>query len=154
MILIDNVGYGDIGCYGNRVIRTPNMDRLARQGVRCTDFYVGSPSCMPSRGALLTGRHPERNGLNEQIWRIDEMLSQPAAGPFVGFVIGEAGEDVVRDLYRASTRRPDAAGDLLESALGDSIDGIERRWMSFIEAGSGAPDEDTAVPLTVPQADR
>ena len=73
LILIDNVGYGDVGCYGNRVIRTPHMDRLARQGVRCTDFCVGSPSCMPSRGALLTGRHPERNGLNEQIWRIDEM---------------------------------------------------------------------------------
>jgi len=72
LILIDNVGYGDIGCYGNRLIRTPHIDRLARQGVRCTDFYVGSPSCMPSRGALLTGRHPERNGLNEQIWRIDE----------------------------------------------------------------------------------
>ncbi|MFZ5829670.1 MAG: sulfatase-like hydrolase/transferase [Planctomycetota bacterium] len=70
LILIDNVGYGDLGCYGNREVITPHMDRLAREGVRATDFYIPSPSCMPSRGALLTGRHPVRNGLNEQIWRI------------------------------------------------------------------------------------
>ena len=74
LMLIDNVGYGDLGCYGNHQMKTPNIDRLAREGVRCTDFYVASPSCMPSRGALLTGRHPLRNGLNEQIWRIDEMV--------------------------------------------------------------------------------
>jgi arylsulfatase A-like enzyme len=69
LILVDNVGYGDLGCYGNREVLTPNIDRLAREGVRATDFYIGSPSCMPSRGALLTGRHPVRNGLNEQLWR-------------------------------------------------------------------------------------
>ena len=58
LIIVDNIGYGDLGCYGNTVIKTPHIDDLARQGVRCTDFYIGSPSCMPSRGALLTGRHP------------------------------------------------------------------------------------------------
>lgn len=69
LILVDNVGYGDLGCYGNPNVKTPNIDQLAREGVRCTNFYIGSPSCMPSRGALLTGRHPLRNGLNEQLWR-------------------------------------------------------------------------------------
>src|SRR5262247_1740605 len=64
LLLIDNVGYGDLGCYGNKRVKTPNIDRLASEGVRCTDFYVASPSCSPSRGALLSGRHPERNGLN------------------------------------------------------------------------------------------
>jgi arylsulfatase A len=72
LMLFDNVGYGDLGCYGNRVMKTPRIDRLAAEGVRCTDFYIASPSCMPSRGALLTGRHPLRTGLNEQIWKIDE----------------------------------------------------------------------------------
>jgi arylsulfatase A len=72
LMLFDNIGYGDLGCYGNRLIQTPRIDRLAAEGVRCTDFYIASPSCMPSRGALLTGRHPLRTGLNEQIWRIDE----------------------------------------------------------------------------------
>ncbi|MFP6764269.1 MAG: sulfatase-like hydrolase/transferase [Planctomycetaceae bacterium] len=69
LMLIDNVGYGDIGCYGNPVIRTPHIDRLAAQGVRCTDFYVVTSSCTPSRGALLTGRYPLRNGLTHQLSR-------------------------------------------------------------------------------------
>jgi arylsulfatase A-like enzyme len=67
LMLIDNVGYGDLGCYGNREVRTPQIDRLAGQGVRCTDYYTASPSCSPSRAALLTGRYPERNGLTEQL---------------------------------------------------------------------------------------
>ena len=62
LMFLDNIGYGDLGCYGNDWIKTPRIDRLAAQGVRCTDFYIGAPSCMPSRGALLTGRHPVRNG--------------------------------------------------------------------------------------------
>ncbi|MFH1718743.1 MAG: sulfatase-like hydrolase/transferase [Planctomycetota bacterium] len=72
LMLVDNIGYGDLGCYGNKTMKTPRIDRLATEGVRCTDFYIASPSCMPSRGALLTGRHPLRNGLNEQLWKIDE----------------------------------------------------------------------------------
>jgi len=72
LMFIDNIGYGDLGCYGNKVVKTPRIDRFAREGVRCTDFYIGSPSCMPSRGALLTGRHGIRNGLNEQLWKTDE----------------------------------------------------------------------------------
>lgn len=73
VMLLDNVGYGDLGCYGNRAAKTPHLDALAAQGVRCLDFYVASPSCMPSRGALLTGRHPLRTGLTEQVWRIDDL---------------------------------------------------------------------------------
>lgn len=72
LLFVDNVGYGDLGCYGNRDAITPRIDRLAREGVRCLDFYIASPSCSPSRGAILTGRHPERNGLNYQ------MSSNPA----------------------------------------------------------------------------
>ena len=67
LIYIDNVGWGDLACYGNPIIKTPNMDRLAAQGARLTDFYVPSSSCSPSRGALLTGRYPDRNGLTHQL---------------------------------------------------------------------------------------
>ncbi len=67
LIFMDNVGYGDLGCYGNSAVLTPVIDRLATEGVRCTDFYVASSSCTPSRGALLTGRHPLRNGLAHQL---------------------------------------------------------------------------------------
>ena len=67
LIYIDNVGWGDLASYGNPVIRTPNIDRLASQGVRLTDFYIPTSSCSPSRGALLTGRYPHRNGLTRQL---------------------------------------------------------------------------------------
>lgn len=67
LIFIDNLGYGDLGCYGNADNKTPHLDRLAAEGVRCTDFYIGAPSCSPSRGAILTGRHPVRTGLNYQL---------------------------------------------------------------------------------------
>src|SRR5262245_32508686 len=49
LLWLDNVGYGDLGCYGNRHAKTPHIDRLALEGVRCTDFYIASPSCSPSR---------------------------------------------------------------------------------------------------------
>lgn len=67
LIYLDNVGYGDLGCYGNTLVKTPRIDQLAREGVRCTDFYVVASSCTPSRGALLTGRYPLRNGLTHQL---------------------------------------------------------------------------------------
>jgi arylsulfatase A len=67
LLYVDNVGYGDLGCYGNREVKTPRLDQLAREGARCTDFYVVTTSCTPSRGALLTGRYPLRNGLTHQL---------------------------------------------------------------------------------------
>jgi arylsulfatase A-like enzyme len=56
-ILADDAGYGDFGCYGGRSIRTPNIDRMCREGIRFTDFYAGSTVCAPSRCVLLTGLH-------------------------------------------------------------------------------------------------
>jgi arylsulfatase A-like enzyme len=67
LIYADNLGYGDLGCYGNVGIQTPRLDRLAGEGVRCTDFYVASATCTVSRGCLLTGRHALRNGLVHQL---------------------------------------------------------------------------------------
>src|SRR2546425_191781 len=56
-ILADDLGYGDLGCYGQRVIKTPNIDQLAKQGMRFTQCYAGSTVCAPSRCALMTGFH-------------------------------------------------------------------------------------------------
>lgn len=56
-ILADDLGYGDIGCYGQKLIQTPNLDRMAAEGVRFTQFYAGAPVCAPSRAVLMTGRH-------------------------------------------------------------------------------------------------
>ena len=57
LIVADDLGYGDVGCYGQRVIKTPNIDRLAAAGMRFTDCYAGSTVCAPSRCVLMTGRH-------------------------------------------------------------------------------------------------
>jgi N-acetylgalactosamine-6-sulfatase len=70
-ILADDLGWGDLGCYGHRDIKTPNLDRLASQGALFTQFYVSSPVCSPSRTGLLTGNYPSRH-------RMFDYLSQPA----------------------------------------------------------------------------
>jgi len=59
-ILADNAGYGDLGCYGSKLHRTPNLDRLAAEGLRLTSFYSASGVCSPSRAALMTGCYPRR----------------------------------------------------------------------------------------------
>jgi arylsulfatase A-like enzyme len=60
LILCDDLGYGDLACYGNTHIKTPNLDRLANEGIRFTDFYAAGVQCTPSRAGLLTGRYPVR----------------------------------------------------------------------------------------------
>lgn len=60
VVFADDLGYGDLSCYGNRAYRTPNLDRMAQEGVRFTQFYVSSPACSPSRASLLTGCYPTR----------------------------------------------------------------------------------------------
>jgi len=61
-ILADDLGYGDLGCFGNPIVRTPHLDRLANEGVALTQHYAASPLCAPSRAGLLTGRYNHRTG--------------------------------------------------------------------------------------------
>jgi arylsulfatase A len=63
IFLADDLGYGDLGCYGHTVIKTPHLDRFAREGMRFTQCYAACPVCSPSRAAILTGRTPYRNGV-------------------------------------------------------------------------------------------
>ena len=67
VILCDDLGYGDLACYGNETIKTPNLDRLASQGIRLTDCYSSAPVCSSSRAGLLTGRTPSRIGVYDWI---------------------------------------------------------------------------------------
>jgi arylsulfatase A-like enzyme len=74
LILTDDMGYADLGCYGCKDIRTPNIDRLAKEGTRLTDFYSNGPVCTPTRAALMTGRWQQRVGLE---WAIQPGQKEP-----------------------------------------------------------------------------
>jgi uncharacterized sulfatase len=71
VILADDLGYGDVGAYGAKLIRTPNLDRMAAEGVRLTNFYASGNLCTPSRAGLLTGRYPIRTGLAHEVLEVD-----------------------------------------------------------------------------------
>lgn len=71
MVLLDDMGWGDFSCFGNKEAQTPNVDRLAAEGIRFSQFYVNSPICSPSRCALTTGQYPQR-------WRITSFLNNRA----------------------------------------------------------------------------
>jgi len=77
VIYADDLGYGDLGCYGHPMIRTPHLDRMAAEGMRFTQFYSAAEVCTPSRAALLTGRYPIRNGMCHSQFRV---LRNNAAG--------------------------------------------------------------------------
>ena len=70
IIYADDLGYGDLGCYGHPTIRTPHLDRMAAEGMRFTEFYSAAEVCTPSRAALLTGRYPIRSGMCHDQFRV------------------------------------------------------------------------------------
>ncbi len=67
IIFADDLGYGDLSCYGNPTTRTPHLDQMAAEGMKLTQFYVASPVCSPSRAALLTGCYPKRVGMEKHV---------------------------------------------------------------------------------------
>lgn len=79
LILADDLGYGDLGAFGNGMIRTPNIDRLAAEGAKLTTFYASANVCTPSRAGLLTGRYPIRTGLARDVIRETDTHGLPRA---------------------------------------------------------------------------
>src|SRR5215475_8739528 len=71
VVLADDLGWGDLSCYGGTLAATPHLDRMAREGVRFTQFYVAAPICSPSRCGILTGQFPAR-------WRLTSYLQTRA----------------------------------------------------------------------------
>ena len=84
-ILADDLGYGEVGVYGQKIIETPNIDSLAEKGILFTDHYSGSPVCAPSRSVLMTGQHSghtyirDNGEWNERgnVWSFQSMLDNP-----------------------------------------------------------------------------
>ncbi len=98
-ILTDDQGWGDLGCYGHPVLKTPHLDRLAEKGCRFTDFYVSMPICSPTRSSCLTGRDPNRYGfkhvintgmVNPQV-RVPEVHHLPVNEPSLPRQLKQAG---------------------------------------------------------------
>jgi arylsulfatase A len=90
-ILADDLAWGDPGCFGHEVLETPNLDRLAAEGVRLTDFYADAPVCSPTRAALLTGRVPQRNGLTNVIETRDHATCLNPSETLVSELLQSAG---------------------------------------------------------------
>jgi len=84
-IIADDLGYGDLGCYGSTKIRTPNIDRLAADGMRLTRHYSGNAVCAPSRCVLMTGMHPGhafiRNNRSVARGTVSDSCRDEDAGP-------------------------------------------------------------------------
>jgi arylsulfatase A-like enzyme len=91
VILADDLGYGDTSAYGSKIIRTPNIDALAADGVRFTSGYVTHPVCAPSRAAILTGRYQQRFGWEFNPVGRDRRGGVSLAEPFVGNILKSAG---------------------------------------------------------------
>ena len=81
LIYADDLGYGDVGCYGATRVRTPNIDRLAREGLRFTDAHAASSTCTPSRYALLTGEYPWRRKGTSVLPGDAALIIEPGARP-------------------------------------------------------------------------
>lgn len=89
IILADDLGYGDLGCDGGKVIRTPNLDRMADEGVRLTDFYASANVCTPSRAGLLTGQYAIRNGLAHEVIQPADTTGLPVEALTIPKALGE-----------------------------------------------------------------
>jgi N-acetylgalactosamine-6-sulfatase len=90
-ILTDDLGYGDLGCYGCDDIRTPNLDRLAAEGLRFTDHYANGSTCSPTRAAFLTGRYQQRLGLDNALYYQETGRGLPPEGRTLAHDLRDAG---------------------------------------------------------------
>lgn len=95
LINCDDLGYGDLGCYGSKLNKTPAIDRLASEGIRFDHFYMASPVCSPSRGALLTGCYPPRIGFGSfdglPVLFPGQPIGLPPSEVSIGRLLSEAG---------------------------------------------------------------
>ena len=78
MFIMDDLGYGDVGSYGAPDVKTPNIDRLAREGVKLTDFYANHANCSPTRAGFITGRYQQRYGIESPLQTDDARHLSPS----------------------------------------------------------------------------
>ncbi|HEY6506712.1 MAG TPA: sulfatase-like hydrolase/transferase, partial [Vicinamibacterales bacterium] len=93
LVITDDVGYADIGSYGAKDIKTPNIDSLARDGVKLTDFYANGPMCSPTRAGLVSGRYQQRFAIEAALGGVSTAPEQglPATGRSLPQLLKNAG---------------------------------------------------------------
>jgi len=96
LIFADDLGYGDVGCYGSKLVPTPAIDSLARDGIRCTDGYVTAPVCAPSRCGIMSGAYNQRFGIqwndDRKKYSVGQHKLLPQALRAAGYVTGHIGK--------------------------------------------------------------
>lgn len=131
LIIADDVSWDDIGCYGNTAIRTPNLDRLANDGIRFTNAFVTSSSCSPSRSSIITGRYPHNTGAAELHTPLPSHLSFfPELLKNSGYYTAQAGK------WHEGPHTRRAYDTLIAGDING--DGGEDQWMSLLK---GRPKE-------------
>ena len=115
-IMADDLGYGEVGCYGQKVIATPNLDRMAREGLRFTHSYAGATVCAPSRSVLMTGKHQGHTRVRGNAGR-----SNPAAQAL------RDGDTTVADVLRRAGYRTSLVGKWGLGDVGAAESGLPRK---------------------------
>ena len=111
LVMADDLGYGDVGYMGNTIVKTPNLDEMAANGIRFSRFYSAAPVCSPTRASCLTGRHPYRTGITwagrdalpEEEVTIAEVLKSNgyATGHFGKWHVGGLSKRIIQSEFHA-----------------------------------------------------
>ncbi len=128
LIIADDVSWNDIGCYGNKVVKTPNIDQLAREGLQFTNAFLTASSCSPSRCSIISGKYPHSNGAAELHTPLPEdEIPFPLMLKEQGYYTMQAGKwHLGPNVYKAFDRYTDKNGY-------DNGDGGEDQWIPFLK---------------------
>ena len=131
LIVSDDQGYRDLGCFGSEEVKTPHLDRLAEGGIKLTSFYVTWPACTPSRGSLLTGRYPQRNGIYDMIRNeAPDYGYKYKPGEYEATFEVHQGDIIDTIVDERSANTSDSFSNVFQLSLADTKTGTTQTWKS------------------------
>ena len=131
LLLADDLGYNELGSYGQKIIQTPNLDRLAKEGMRFTDFYAGNSACAPSRAVLLTGKSPTRASIRGNAGFYGNDRWEGAAIDKNEFTLGKMFKEEGYETAFIGKWHLDKPDDVQTWAIGHGFDlAVQEQWTS------------------------